>query len=206
MTQYGFPFVNQGFSYPKGMLNGSKARQTSKDGIMFTHTIRLRDRTVVTVRPARPHDWMLIEEMHDRLSDASLYFRYMRYSKPTCRELRRLCRMDRHKGSVLVATVDEPGETVIGLAYYVIEEGVTPLTAEPALLVEDRFQGKGLGTRLFHLLSEAAQQQGIAEFQGIVYGGNEMMMQVLRRSGLPLESNFAYGMREVRIHIGQSSS
>lgn len=172
---------------------------------MFNQTFRLRDRTVVTVRPARPHDWILIQEMHDRLSPSSLYFRYLRYSKPTCRELRRLCRMERNKGTVLAATVDMPGETVIGLAYYVIADGLFPLVAEPALLVEDRYQGKGLGTLLFHLLSEQAQQQGIAEFDGLVYSGNETMMHILRRSGLPLESTYAHGMREVRLHVGHLS-
>lgn len=169
---------------------------------MFVQTFRLRDRTMVTVRAVRPHDSILLEEMHDRLSSASLYARYLRYSRPGCRELRRLCRMDQRRGRVLVATIDDPGETIVGLAYYVIAEGIIPLTAEPALLVEDRFQGRGLGKHLFRFLTEQAQQQGITAFEGIVYGGNETVIQVLRRSGLPLDLHFAYGMREVRINLG----
>lgn len=172
---------------------------------MSMNVFRLRDQTAVAVRPARPHDWVLLDEMHDRLSPASLYFRYVSYSKPACQELRRLCRLDQSKGNILVATIEEPEETVIGLAYYRVEAGTNPLTAEPALLVEDRFQGKGLGALLSRLLVERARQQGIAEFQTLIYGGNDLVMRVLRRSGLPFESHYAYGMREIRISIGTSS-
>lgn len=167
---------------------------------MFLKTIRLRDHTSVTLRMTRPNDAALLLEMHQRLSEASLYYRYLRYRAPSFDQLAQLARMPADVGIGIVASIETPSETIIGHAYYVIVDD-EPEAAEPAVLVEDQFQGRGLGPALLQALSQTAREQGIRVFSALIHPSNEQIMGLMRRSGLPFESKYAYGMREVRVQL-----
>lgn len=167
---------------------------------MLLKTIRLRDRTPVTLRLMRPDDAPLLLDMHNRLSDASIYFRYLRYRVPTLEQLAKLAQMTPDVGVGIVASIETPAETIIGHAYYVIEAD-DRRSAEPAVLVEDRFQGRGLGRALLDILSQAAWEQGIEVFNALVHPSNEQLLGLVRRSGLPFQSKYAYGMHEVQVEL-----
>lgn len=170
---------------------------------MLLKTIRLRDRTPVTLRLMHPDDAPLLLDMHHRLSEASLYFRYLRYRLPTLEQLAKLTQMTPDAGMGIVATLETPAEIIIGHAYYVIEAD-DRTTAEPAVLVEDQFQGRGLGRGLLDALSHIAWEQGIEVFNALVHPSNEQLLGVVRRSGLPFQSKYAYGMREVHVRLDPS--
>lgn len=161
----------------------------------------LSDKTRVVIRPARPGDAPLIEAMHERLSPRTLYQRYMQYSAPPAAEFEKVCTLPPAAGAVFVATAETPGEQVVGIAYYVLEDLEPQITAEPALLIEDAYQGRGLGKFMFWHLCQYARQQNVAVFEGVVYAANEAMMRVLRRSGFAFTQTFAYGMREIRLSL-----
>jgi RimJ/RimL family protein N-acetyltransferase len=168
---------------------------------MSKHTIRLNDGTPVTIRPIRPADAILIHDMHRRLSLNSIYYRYLRPRRPTFEEIQQLCQLRHDKGAAFVAEIEIPQRLVIGLGHYVIEEKSGQLTAEPALLIEDKFQGQGLGRVLSqHLIKKALAQQ-IRTFNISIHPGNRRMMQIIQRSGLPFESKTTYGIGEVRLQL-----
>jgi len=58
-------------------------------------------------------------------------------------------------------------------------------TTEYAALVEDRWQGVGLGQALTDLLMEAARDRGIRRLHALVAPRNERMLRLLRGLGLP---------------------
>jgi GNAT superfamily N-acetyltransferase len=131
---------------------------------------------MVTIRPVRPQDTDLVEAMHTRLSATSVYNRYLRGYLPNQQEIRQMCRIN----TGFVATVEAPGEMVIGMAYYIIlEDG---MTAEPALLMEDQFQMQGIGSVLFQHLVEHAQTEGITMFSAVMSASNEGVMRMLAPS------------------------
>jgi RimJ/RimL family protein N-acetyltransferase len=170
---------------------------------MTTETIHLANGVVVTLRPFHPRDIVSILEMHRRSSMTSLFYRYLRSYHPTFEELQRLYQLDEENGVTLVAVVEFPWETVVGVAnYYIIDRTPQSVTAEPAFLIEDRFQGQGLGRALFTCLIRHALSQGISDFQFYIEPGNKRMMHVIRRSGLPFEEKIVAGTRQVLMQLG----
>ena len=142
-----------------------------------------------------PYDVDLIQVMHTRLSSTTIYNRYLRGYAPNLEEIRQICQIN----TGFVATIATPGEQVIGMAYYVIlEDG---LTAEPAMLIEDRFQMQGIGTTLFRYLVEHACNKGIVRFSCIMSGSNEGAFRMVRRSGFPFTSICHYGVRDICIDL-----
>jgi acetyltransferase len=52
-----------------------------------------------------------------------------------------------------------------------------------AVLVQDRFQGKGLGTKFVEVLLEIARERGLTEVRADVLTENEKMLKVFGRLG-----------------------
>ncbi|MGW3100278.1 N-acetyltransferase family protein [Streptomyces sp. NPDC001102] len=63
--------------------------------------------------------------------------------------------------------------------------------AEAALLVEDTWQNRGLGTRLLEELGRTAVVLGIPEVYGVIHPEDVRMTAVLHRTGVPLRTVLA---------------
>ena len=98
----------------------------------------------VTIRRATSYDVPAILTMHERLSADSRYARYHAAYTPGYREIYAICRLAGDEGAAWVATVDSVA-AIVGLAYYVSVRREPARVAEVAFLVEDRFQGVGVG-------------------------------------------------------------
>ena len=69
------------------------------------------------------------------------------------------------------------------------------------IVVEDRYQGRGLGTLLLERLVAYARTHGIRVFRATVYHDNAPMKRIIRRSGLPIESRVESGVWEIRMKL-----
>lgn len=144
----------------------------------------LRDGDAVTVRLSRPADVTAVEQLHERSSEES---RYERYFTPmnTWREewLRRIS--GGHRGATLVVTDEQ--DAVIGLG------NVFPLgpdesdSAEIAVLVEDAWQGRGVGAVLTEHLIEVARRMDFGRLVAYVLASNRPMRGLLDASSLTWE-------------------
>ncbi len=145
---------------------------------------RLGDGTRVTIRLARPEDAEAVAEMHSRSSEQT---RYQRYFAPISEwrgdQLRRLA--GGHRGATLVAQ-DARGN-IVGLGNVFPDRPGDTVAAEIAVIVEDAWQGRGLGSRLLAHLIELARRQGYAEVVALVLADNSRMLALLER--LPLSWN-----------------
>ncbi len=143
----------------------------------------------------------MILAMHDRVSSDSVYYRYLHPYKPTVEELDRLARLDRAMGAAFVATVhEERKEKAIGLGYYQTEpEDRT--AGQPAVLIEDEYQNRGVGRALARLVLEHARTNGIQVLDALLHPANRRMMDLIEKSGLPFKANLSYGAYEVRIAL-----
>jgi GNAT superfamily N-acetyltransferase len=120
--------------------------------------------------------------MPQRLSPESVYYRYLQYRRPTLAEIAAVCQLAPERGAGFVATLPAEPTTIVGVAYYVREAYTLEPTAEPGILVEDRFQAQGIGRRLWQQLQHHAQANGLRRLRVLPHPNN----QRLARLGLPV--------------------
>lgn len=143
--------------------------------------VGLRDGTRVRIRPIRPEDAPLLIDLYDRLSLDSRYHRFfslMRRLPPDWAKF--LATVDYRGRFALV--VERPGvgaPALIAVARY--ETTSDPALAEVAFVVEDDWQGRGLGTILLQDVLRAAEANGIAAFQAWVLADNRRMLDMFAR-------------------------
>lgn len=158
----------------------------------------LKNGQSATIRTMQGNDLAAMDAMHDRLSKQSLYERYFVSYKPSLDTLREQMQLSQHRGAALVATLDSAPNEIIGTAYYLpIPDDIG--VAEPAFLVEDRFQGQGLGSALFYYLTQAASSQALRGFRLFILPENQRMLRLLDQKTFPTERHYRDGMYEVRL-------
>ena len=74
--------------------------------------------------------------------------------------------------------------------------------AEYATLVEDRWQGLGLGRALTERLVGAARGRGVRCLYALVTPGNERMVRLLRGLGLPTRKGREGGAERLEVDLG----
>jgi RimJ/RimL family protein N-acetyltransferase len=140
----------------------------------------LRDGSRVAIRPVEPDDREMLAEGFRRLSPES---RYRRFFAPmpalSERQLNYLARVDHHDHEALV-TVDPVTGECVGVARFV---RTAPGVAEPAIVVADDWQDRGVGSRLMGALVERAREEGIRRFEAPVLASNHEAIRVLERLG-----------------------
>src|SRR3954465_13874673 len=105
----------------------------------------------VTTRPVRPADRTLFHRLWERLSPETVYRRFHAPVHTLPEEsVRRLVTVDHDLREAVVAVV---GDEVVGIARYdrPLDD---PSIAEVAVLVEDAWQGVGLGRQLLAELTD----------------------------------------------------
>jgi RimJ/RimL family protein N-acetyltransferase len=164
----------------------------------MTQTTAIQER--IAIRPLRRGDVTQLQALHQRLSADTIYRRFLSPRLPSAAELEQIARLNAAGGGALAVMLDG---TLIGVGYYVTADGQT---AEPALLIEDRFQAQGIGTRLAAQLGQHALARGVETFVADIYPENRAVMRLIRASGLPYESSPAYGARQIRMHLARKPS
>lgn len=143
--------------------------------------IRLKDGAAARIRPVRPDDAQRLIDLYDRLSDTTAYQRFFRAPKRLPPEWARLfANVDYHGRLALVAEHDAPrGPELVGVTRY--EPSDEPGTVEVAVVVQDGWQGRGLGVMLLSDLLAAAAARGIHRFCAFVLADNSRMLRMLAR-------------------------
>jgi len=135
----------------------------------------LPDGTELTIRLATPSDVESVEAMHGRCSAESLYRRYLSGSRgPTRSQLSRL--LTPARGATLVV---EAGDRVVAVANLIGEGDL----AEVALLVEDAWQRRAIGTALLRRVYALASPSGFDAIMLHTHADNAPMLRTLRRLG-----------------------
>jgi GNAT superfamily N-acetyltransferase len=144
----------------------------------------LSDGVRLAVRPIRPSDAPALRRLHARLSELSIYLRYftllVELPEPLAREL---AESDGITRGVLVALDPDRPDEIVAVAQWDREPGSDE--AEFALLVDDRWQGRGLGLALMRHLVAAARARGLRSLYGLVLPQNAPMQRLLARLDLP---------------------
>jgi acetyltransferase len=141
------------------------------------------DGTAMRLRPLRSDEQDLVAAFVAGLSAKSRRRRFLQaLPRLPQRLLRHLADVD---GRRHVAVAAEAGDQTAGITRFLALPG-EPGTAEVAVTVADRFQGRGIGGLLLDALRPAAEQAGIGAFVGLVDPTNRPMLGLLRRRGVGL--------------------
>lgn len=142
----------------------------------------LKDGSRVDIRLARPEDDDGVAAMHQRCSEETTY---QRYFAPVTEwredQLHRIA--GGHRGATLVAIA--PDGSIVGLGNVFPDQPGDTDTAEIAVIVEDAWQGRGLGSRLLEHLVEISKRQGFTHLVALVLATNTGMQRVLERLDIP---------------------
>ncbi len=132
------------------------------------------------LRPIRGDDAAGLLALYDRLSPDSLYFRFFAVPDKDAGKAQYLARVDYEARYALVA---ETAGAIVGVARWERYPD-RPTHAEVAFTVADTFQGRGLGSLLFHRIATLARARGISVFEAEVLKNNERMLRLFARTGL----------------------
>jgi GNAT superfamily N-acetyltransferase len=99
----------------------------------------------------------------------------------------------------LVALDPQDPNEIIAVVRYARKPGDE--RAEYAALVEDRWQGQGVGASLTHRLIEVARGNGVRFFYAFVKGENRRMLNVLRHLDLPEHERVENGEKIVEVGL-----
>ncbi|MDD3018604.1 MAG: bifunctional acetate--CoA ligase family protein/GNAT family N-acetyltransferase [Comamonas sp.] len=155
----------------------------------------MRDGGEYLVRPIRPDDAQMLQNMVKSLSPQSRYFRFVsQLAELPPAMLARFTLIDYDREMALVAVqqervVDEEGEIhvkerLLGVSRYVTNPDRS--TCEFALVVADDMAGQGLGSRLMLSIMEVARDKGLEQIEGLVLSNNPNMLKLMRRLGFEI--------------------
>jgi acetyltransferase len=138
------------------------------------------------LRPLRPDDRDIELAFVSGLSPETRSNRLLGGARAITREyIESLVNVDYSRNMALAATTMLGGETLIGVARYVLDKDNR--SAEFALVVADSWQGRGIGKRLLGKLAEVARRRGVERLYGDILGTNRPMLELVRRLGFTLE-------------------
>jgi RimJ/RimL family protein N-acetyltransferase len=135
------------------------------------------------MRPIRPDDEPRLVELFHRLSPRTVYQRFFRaYDRLPDHWYHRFAHVDYRTRLALVAEQQEAGGPLLhAVARY--EPGEAGGATEIAIVVEDAWQHRGLGTLLLDALLAAAEARGLRQFTADVLADNRPMLRILSRLG-----------------------
>jgi acyl-CoA hydrolase/RimJ/RimL family protein N-acetyltransferase len=153
----------------------------------------------VHYRLIRPDDTDRIKELFYDLSEESVYFRFLTPLRSLQRQtLQDFYNVDQDADISIVAVVYPEGEggpeRIIGAGRYLLNRNTNQ--AEFAILVQDDFQHKGIGTFLLNQLMRIAKSKGVDAFIAYVHPRNQPMIRFIHRTGKVVESKMSMADEE----------
>jgi acetyltransferase len=162
----------------------------------YTYDFKLNNGKNVIIRPIRPEDEPLEEEMFSKFSRQTQYYRFFGYIGDVTHEtLIRYTQIDYDRELALIAEVTEKGKKMMAGVVRLVAD-TNNESAEFAIVVADDWQGLGLGNEFTDLILTIAKEKGIKRVYATVLQANTTMLHMFRKrkfniKSLDYETSFA---------------
>ena len=177
-------------------VTGSQGLDSHQRGAAARRCAVSRDGRRVCVRAASPEDLESLRRMFARISPNSMYQRFLSpYPMVPEWALEHAVYVDHHATESLVAV---SGGKIVGQAEYVRSEN----EAEVAVVVEDAWQRRGIGTLLLSELAGVAGRRGIEAFTGTVLPENGQMLGLASAARARRRYSAEDGAYQIRVPLG----
>jgi RimJ/RimL family protein N-acetyltransferase len=149
------------------------------------------------LRLIRPDDEPRLIALHARLSEHTAYQRFFTAMRRLPIDWAHfLANVDyQTRFAIVIERQDVAGPEIIAVGRY--EPTTDPDVAEVAFVVQDGWQGKGLGRMLLRELLAAAQARGIRRFRAYVLADNVRMLRLLSHHTKIVERRIGGGVAEL---------
>lgn len=180
-------------------LERYEVRVTVPEGYPGTigRDVALRNGETLRIRPIRPDDEPRLVALYDRLSHHTAYQRFFTVMRHLPRAWSHsFANVDyRRRLAVVAERKTVAGVELVGVGRYerADEEGM----AEVAFLLEDGYQGQGLGSLLLDEVLRAGTERGVKRFRADVLGENHRMLRLLAHRTRILERTVEQGVVSV---------
>ena len=153
------------------------------------------------LRPIKPEDAPLLQELWSNLSPRSLYYRFAKpVSDLTPALLARFTQIDYDREIALVALQpDNAGHRMLGVARIISSPGSD--TVEFSIIVGDPWQGQGVGAELLRRLAVIAFRRGYKTLWGFVLRENRAMIDLARKLNWPVFFGTDFSEVEIRLDL-----
>ncbi|UCF45484.1 MAG: bifunctional acetate--CoA ligase family protein/GNAT family N-acetyltransferase [Candidatus Bathyarchaeota archaeon] len=153
----------------------------------YVATRKLKNETPVLLRPIKSEDEQRFNEFLKSLSAETMRLRFFAMIKEMSHEtLTRYCNLDYDREIAIVAELGESSKSIIGAARLIIELGGK--SGEFAVLVGDKWQGFGLGSKLMDLLVDIAKDMHVNKIYGYVSANNYKMLNMCNKKGFKVKT------------------
>jgi len=153
----------------------------------------------VRFRAMKPSDEEAMRKFFYRSSREMIYYRFF-YSIKTMShdKMQEYVNVDYTKEISIVGLVGKnENQKMIAEARLVRDE--RSYCGEVAFLIDEDFQGIGIGSYLMEFLTSQAREQGLAGLTAEVLPDNQSMIKVFEKTNLPLESSLENGVYHMKI-------
>ena len=153
----------------------------------------LKNGETVRIRPIRPDDEPRLVALYDRLSRHTAYQRFFTVMRRLPSDwIHYFANVDYRRRLALVAERETvAGVELIGVGRY--EPSDEEATGEVAFVLEDGYQGQGLGTVLLDAVVRAGTERGLTRFRAYVLAENHRMLRLLAHHTRIIESKTEQG-------------
>lgn len=167
----------------------------------YEEEIEIKGAGRLTVRPIRPEDAPLLEEMFNALSPMSIYYRFFSPMKHLPHHmLARFTQIDYDRDVAMVAISCTKGtEKMLGVSRVISQSNRK--NAEFAVLVADQWHGKGIGAALLKRCLDIARTRNIEKIHGFVLSGNVKMLALARKMGFTIKQQPGTGEYECTLDL-----
>jgi acetyltransferase len=153
------------------------------------------------IRPIRPEDAPLLVTLFEGLSPRTVYFRFfspLKQLPPSM--LARFTQIDYDRSMALSAFLQtDEGEKMVGVARFIGD--TNPKSVEFAVMIEDHWQGKGIGAELMKRLIAIARERGVKNIRGTVLAENTQMLALGKKMGFDIKAARDAGCYELNVEM-----
>jgi acetyltransferase len=174
--------------------------------VQYVQPWNMKNGDAVTIRPIRPEDEPLLIRLHQALSERTVYLRYfqpLKLSQRTAHErLTRICFIDYDREMVLVVEhkKEDGHPEVIAIGRLSKLRGGSN-EAELAVLVDDRYQGQGMGTELYRRLIAVARDEKLKRVVSTILAENREMRAICQKLGFRMEADLEDGTVRAELEV-----
>lgn len=154
---------------------------------VFTKKVELKDGSQVKIRHVDVDDAFGLLEMYNSLSQDTIYNRFFIFrDQLSIEEAKKMAAISRKDEIALVGVLNRENSTQIIADARIYIEGDT---GEIGIVVQDRWQNKGLGTALVSELIREGEKMGLKKLKIYCLPDNRIMIHIGEKLGFKLSTS-----------------
>ncbi|MGV9172400.1 MAG: GNAT family N-acetyltransferase [Promethearchaeia archaeon] len=168
----------------------------------YETTLKLSNGKGILIRPIKPTDERLVQELFYSLGDQERYFRFFKTIKSFRHDrVQPLITIDYSTSMILVGeTMEEKEKKIIAQAAFVKSD--QPSVGELSFIVHKNWRGLGITQFMLDYLVQIGRELGYKEFSGTILLDNEAMLHIINSAPYPMTlKRYASGVFEFRMDI-----